>query len=156
MTTAGAATPAASTTCPTSRAHGRSAYMQLARRKHAQSRPDSAALCIHCVACRLLRVTPWLRAHQIMLAASCDAIQYKERGFYMLRMTWHALTARPYRGRRCTCCSGFPRLPQIRRPPRACTSPPPPGGPAPTRPHPHRDSSPRYASLSATRPRHPW
>jgi hypothetical protein len=42
--------------------------------RHDAAMPLSAALRFHCIARRLLRVTPRLRAWQIMLAASRAAI----------------------------------------------------------------------------------
>ena len=47
----------------------------------------SPALCIHVIACRLLRATPRPRAWQILLATSCDAVELKSRGSTMWRMT---------------------------------------------------------------------
>ena len=39
---------------------------------------------------------PTARASQIMLAMSCDSIQLKKRGSTMWRMTWQAVSVRPY------------------------------------------------------------
>ena len=141
MTPADVAAPAASTTCPTSRAYGQSPYMRDASVEHDWVCPISAALRIHCSARRLLRVTPRPRAWQIMLATSCDAIQLKKRGSKKWKMTRQSLSGRPCRGRQCTwcrCCAPRTRGP---RRPRASTSPTPPGSPAPPCPSPRRDKA---------------
>jgi len=57
-------------------------YMRTASRMHAPAWPISAALRIHYIARRLLRVTPRPRAWQIMLATSRDdTICLKKRGY---------------------------------------------------------------------------
>ena len=87
MTPGDDATPVACITCPISRAYGRSMYMRPASCKHASPRPFSAALRIHCIACRLLRVTPRPTARQTMLATSRGNEVFKKRASETWKMT---------------------------------------------------------------------
>jgi hypothetical protein len=52
--------------------------MPFAIKKHAWMLPFSAALRKHCIANRLLRVTPRPRAWQMMHATLCDVMELKK------------------------------------------------------------------------------